>query len=89
MENSENTCLVCHEAIEIFAIGSCDHPICFKCSTRMRALCEQLYCPICRTDLPEVFTNFIDTSQLSVSSRNYNRPTVQHVTTTTCHFDIF
>ncbi|XP_045214491.2 E3 ubiquitin-protein ligase ZNF598-like [Mercenaria mercenaria] len=55
MESSENLCLVCHEHIEIFAIGRCDHPICFKCSTRMRALCEQFYCPICRTDLPEVF----------------------------------
>ena len=54
MGNPEKVCLVCHEEAELFAIGKCDHPICFKCSTRMRALCEQFYCPICRTDLPEV-----------------------------------
>ncbi|WAQ97306.1 ZN598-like protein [Mya arenaria] len=53
--NDNNLCLVCHELVEVYAIGKCDHPICFKCSTRMRALCEQFYCPICRTDLPEVF----------------------------------
>ncbi|KAH3872987.1 E3 ubiquitin-protein ligase ZNF598-like [Dreissena polymorpha] len=55
MESCENECPVCHESIDVFAIGKCDHPICFKCSTRMRALCEQFYCPICRTDIPEVF----------------------------------
>ncbi|XP_052821187.1 E3 ubiquitin-protein ligase ZNF598-like [Mya arenaria] len=55
MDSSDNLCLVCHELVEVYAIGKCDHPICFKCSTRMRALCEQFYCPICRTDLPEVF----------------------------------
>lgn len=55
MESADNICLVCHEHIEFYAVGRCDHPICFKCSTRMRALCDQFYCPICRTDLPEVF----------------------------------
>ena len=54
MDSTENSCLVCHEAIAIYAIGKCDHAICYKCSTRMRALCEHFYCPICRTDLPEV-----------------------------------
>ncbi|KAK3600899.1 hypothetical protein CHS0354_019252 [Potamilus streckersoni] len=55
MENSDNLCFVCHEHIDVFAIGKCDHPICFKCSTRMRALYKQFECPICRTYLPKVF----------------------------------
>ncbi|KAL4240392.1 hypothetical protein ACF0H5_001182 [Mactra antiquata] len=61
MESVENVCLVCHEHVEVYAIGRCDHPICFKCSTRMRALCDQFYCPICRADLPEVF--FLSTQE--------------------------
>ncbi|KAL3877270.1 hypothetical protein ACJMK2_035002 [Sinanodonta woodiana] len=55
MENTDNLCFVCHEHIEVFAIGKCDHPICLKCSTRMRALYKQFECPICRTYLPKVF----------------------------------
>ncbi|XP_067672577.1 E3 ubiquitin-protein ligase ZNF598-like [Haliotis asinina] len=54
MDTQDNTCSVCHEKICVYAIGLCDHPVCFKCSTRMRVLCEQMYCAICRTDLPEV-----------------------------------
>ena len=49
-----DVCPVCHEAVDIFAIGHCDHPICYRCSTRMRVLCDHMYCPICRTDLNQV-----------------------------------
>lgn len=49
-----DVCPVCHETVDIFAIGHCDHPICYRCSTRMRVLCDHLYCPICRTDLNQV-----------------------------------
>jgi len=35
MDSSDSLCLVCHEVTEIHAVGKCDHPICFKCSTRM------------------------------------------------------
>lgn len=52
---SRMSCPVCHEGIDVFAVGCCDHVICYKCSCRMRVLCEQLYCPICRTDLPQVY----------------------------------
>ncbi|ELT99643.1 hypothetical protein CAPTEDRAFT_181900 [Capitella teleta] len=55
---SDNTpsdhCPLCHEVVDVFAVGQCDHPVCFKCSTRMRALCDQLYCAICRANLPKV-----------------------------------
>lgn len=50
----DTLCSVCHERTEIYAIGQCDHPICYRCSTRMRVLCNQMYCPICRGDLPQV-----------------------------------
>ncbi|KAK7113655.1 E3 ubiquitin-protein ligase ZNF598-like [Littorina saxatilis] len=50
----DSLCPLCHEHTEIYAIGTCDHPICYKCSTRMRVLCSQMYCPICRGDLPQI-----------------------------------
>ncbi|XP_041362656.1 E3 ubiquitin-protein ligase ZNF598-like [Gigantopelta aegis] len=53
-ESSENCCNVCHEHVSVWAVGPCDHPVCYKCLTRMRILCKQLYCAICRSDLPEV-----------------------------------
>lgn len=57
-ELQENTCVVCFKGVEIFSIGQCDHPVCYECSTRMRVLCGQNECPICRQDMPKVSTLF-------------------------------
>ena len=51
---SENQCSVCWNDIEIFALGHCNHPVCHVCSTRMRVLCSQKDCAICRQDLSKV-----------------------------------
>lgn len=53
-ESNNTSCMVCCEEAESFAIGVCDHPICFKCCARMRVLSNQKYCPSCRTDLEQV-----------------------------------
>nr|SVE70265.1 EOG090X01BP [Daphnia similis] len=54
-DNSENACCpVCFKDVEIFSIGICDHPICHECSTRMRVLCKEDACPICRQELIKV-----------------------------------
>ena len=53
-EASDDQCSVCWNDIKIFAIGFCNHPICYICSTRMRVLCSQKDCPICRQDLSKV-----------------------------------
>ncbi len=53
--SGDDLCPVCSETVEILAVGRCDHAICYRCSTRMRVLCEQMYCAICRTDLPKVW----------------------------------
>ncbi|XP_017785027.1 PREDICTED: zinc finger protein 598 [Nicrophorus vespilloides] len=59
--DSESTCVVCFKSVEIYSIGQCEHPVCYECSTRMRVLCKQNECPICRADLPKViFTKQID-----------------------------
>lgn len=54
MSAVDNTCVVCFKNVDIFSIGVCDHPVCYECSTRMRVLCRQNECPICRQDLPKV-----------------------------------
>lgn len=53
-EDNENTCVVCFKNVEIFSIGVCDHPVCYECSTRMRVLCRQNECPICRHNMQQV-----------------------------------
>ena len=50
----DKICVLCCEEIEYFAKGACDHVVCFKCSTRMRVLCEQMYCAVCRLELNKV-----------------------------------
>lgn len=53
-ESTDQTCSVCFKEAEIFSIGLCDHPICHECSTRMRVLCKEDACPICRREMPKV-----------------------------------
>ena len=57
---SQPSCVLCCEEIEVFAVGPCDHTdsVCYKCSSRMRALCKQNYCAVCRADIEEVFIYF-------------------------------
>ncbi|KAK9883026.1 hypothetical protein WA026_001238 [Henosepilachna vigintioctopunctata] len=57
----ENLCILCFKNVNIYSFGICDHPVCYECSTRMRVLCRQNECPICRGDLPKViFTDQIE-----------------------------
>ncbi|XP_023017718.2 E3 ubiquitin-protein ligase ZNF598 isoform X1 [Leptinotarsa decemlineata] len=59
--DNENLCVVCFKNVEIYSVGVCDHAVCFECSTRMRVLCEQNECPICRQELPKViFTKVVE-----------------------------
>lgn len=51
---NENTCVVCFKNVDIYSVGDCDHPVCYECSTRMRVLCRQNECPICRHDMQKV-----------------------------------
>ncbi|KAI8039514.1 E3 ubiquitin-protein ligase ZNF598 [Drosophila gunungcola] len=50
----DNACVVCFKNVDIYSIGDCDHPVCYECSTRMRVLCQQNECPICRHVLSKV-----------------------------------
>lgn len=58
--NSGWACVVCCQNVpgpcrnELYAIGPCEHPVCYECSTKMRLLCEQNECPICRQEILKV-----------------------------------
>lgn len=49
------SCVICFKIQSIYSIGTCDHPVCYECSTTMRVLCDQKECPICRRILTKVF----------------------------------
>ena len=53
-ECSEDQCSVCWNDIKIFAVGFCNHTVCYQCIARMRVLCAQNECAICRQDMPKV-----------------------------------
>ncbi|XP_028311076.1 E3 ubiquitin-protein ligase ZNF598 [Gouania willdenowi] len=53
-KEAEKSCVLCCQEVEIFALGRCDHPVCYRCSTKMRVLCDQKYCAVCREELDKV-----------------------------------
>lgn len=53
-KETEKHCVLCCQEVDIFALGKCDHPVCYRCSTKMRVLCEQKYCAVCREELDKV-----------------------------------
>ncbi|XP_053675120.1 E3 ubiquitin-protein ligase ZNF598 [Anopheles nili] len=70
--NSEILCVVCFKPIVYFAIGECDHVCCYECSTRIRVLCQQNDCPICRRDLAKVIFSktLLPYQQLDIKNRS-------------------
>lgn len=53
-ERGSGSCVLCCGDLEATALGRCDHPVCYRCSTKMRVLCEQRYCAVCREELRQV-----------------------------------
>ncbi|XP_007937851.1 E3 ubiquitin-protein ligase ZNF598 [Orycteropus afer afer] len=53
-ERVGGSCVLCCGDLEATALGRCDHPVCYRCSTKMRVLCEQRYCAVCREELRQV-----------------------------------
>ncbi|KAM9209492.1 E3 ubiquitin-protein ligase ZNF598 isoform 2-T2 [Dugong dugon] len=53
-ERGGGSCVLCCGDLEATALGRCDHPVCYRCSTKMRVLCDQRYCAVCREELRQV-----------------------------------
>lgn len=58
--NADPVCDICAQNVPgperemIYAYGKCDHHVCYVCSARLRAICDQQECPICREKLDHV-----------------------------------
>lgn len=56
----ELACDICAQNVpgpereKIYAFGKCDHYVCYVCSARLRVVCDQSDCPICREKLDSV-----------------------------------
>ncbi|KAG9509523.1 E3 ubiquitin-protein ligase [Fragariocoptes setiger] len=57
---SKDNCIICDQSLpgeereKIYAIGKCNHVICYVCSARLRVICDQFECPVCRVKLDNV-----------------------------------
>lgn len=51
----KGVCELCYHDTKDWAVGQCDHPTCIRCSTKLRLLCGQKECPICRLPLKKVW----------------------------------
>ncbi|XP_055918168.1 E3 ubiquitin-protein ligase ZNF598 [Eupeodes corollae] len=69
-DNPDNACVVCFKNVEIYSIGECDHPVCYECSTRMRVLCKQQECPICRQGLEKVVFTYDKLTYRELEAKN-------------------
>ncbi|XP_058126302.1 E3 ubiquitin-protein ligase ZNF598 [Anopheles ziemanni] len=71
-ETADSVCVVCFKPIVYFAVGECDHLCCYECSTRIRVLCQQNDCPICRRDLAKVIFSktLMSYQQLDIKNRS-------------------
>ncbi|RLN58338.1 hypothetical protein BBP00_00007048 [Phytophthora kernoviae] len=55
MEEEKESCLLCTDPIEFYAVGECNHQgICSRCSMRMRLLMDDRSCPMCKQPLERV-----------------------------------
>ncbi|XP_077591188.1 E3 ubiquitin-protein ligase ZNF598 [Stigmatopora nigra] len=72
IKEPEKHCVLCCQDIDIFAFGKCDHPVCYRCSTKMRVLCEQKYCAVCREELDKVV--FVKSAQAFSSLPHHQFP---------------
>jgi len=49
-----SSCIICTEDVELYAVGSCNHPICHKCSLKLRLLYKTKECPYCKVHIKQI-----------------------------------
>lgn len=51
--------------LQVVAVGSCNHKeVCARCALRMRLNYEDIACPLCKAELPEVLLHVHTALQL-------------------------
>ncbi|GAA5912473.1 E3 ubiquitin-protein ligase HEL2 [Sporobolomyces salmoneus] len=53
-EGGSNTCFICAEPVQYWALGSCNHRTCHICAIRLRALYKKRECTFCKTECDSV-----------------------------------
>ena len=53
-KSEDGICDLCCRESNGWAIGPCEHPVCYLCATKMRVLCEKNECAVCRTEMDKV-----------------------------------
>jgi hypothetical protein len=49
-------CILCFNNLKVYALGKCGHKnVCSTCMLRLRFIMKDKHCPICKTELDEVF----------------------------------
>lgn len=49
-------CILCFNNMYFIALGKCDHRnVCHTCALRLRFIIKDFNCPICKTELKEIF----------------------------------
>ncbi|CAH8602826.1 unnamed protein product [Heterobilharzia americana] len=79
VESVGKLCSICHEDIDYFAYGSCNHPTCTKCVLKLRKFGsadepEFSKCPTCRQNINRVviMRNFIPFDRVDVSALRHD-----------------
>ena len=49
--SGSKACSLCCREASAWAVSVCDHPSCLTCYARLRVLCGQKECPVCREQL--------------------------------------
>lgn len=65
----EHSCPVCADRIYILAAGACNHGVCHRCALRLRVLCGDNHCPVCRAELAKVRFALLLTYPASTAAR--------------------
>ena len=68
-----DACSLCCDESHSWAVGPCEHATCLVCSVRLRVLCDQRDCPVCREKLNKVRVASVSTWQ-SLLCRAVRRP---------------
>ena len=56
--SNQEACVLCFNTVQHYAMGVCNHKdVCSNCVLRIRLLLEDIKCPICKTECPEVIVS--------------------------------
>lgn len=69
----DDSCAVCAETLEWTAYGQCGHrEVCSTCVARLRFICDDQNCCICKSNLDTVFVTKVRAFRFQLFIENFN-----------------